>query len=123
MTPKENGVPEMSTENRGPHGTVNNYVNKRCRCEDCTRAAREYQTGLKAKKAAVLAAEIKEHRSIHGSLCAGCGVLPEDYRVDRAEDGSIRGLLCHECKIMLGMLHYDVTRMRGLLRYMTPGTF
>lgn len=56
-----------------------------------------------------------------GNACAGCRSefsLTATPRIDHAHgDGHVRGLLCHQCNVAIGLLKDDPARLRRLADY------
>lgn len=76
------------------HGTPNGYQNKRCRCEDCKSAMREYS---RARKKAVLQGV--------PSACDLCSRSDRRLVWDHDHDTmKSRGWICHQCNTGLGLL-------------------
>jgi len=54
--------------------------------------------------------------------CHACGSLPTARRkhcIDHEHDtGFIRGVLCHNCNLILGLAYNDAERLRNLIEYL-----
>jgi hypothetical protein len=89
-------------------------------CKPCLRAAaRLRRTGLSQEEFDQLMAD-------QGGCCGICLTVfesgpnpspPALPRIDRASDGTVRGLLCPRCKIGLSTFQDDVDRLRAAVGY------
>ena len=100
-----------------PHGTVTGYANRKCRCVPCTEAARFAQIeklyGLSREGFHALL-ERQEGR------CAGCrepfdGTPHVDHN---HATGAVRGLLCRNCNLALGLLKDSPQTLGNLVEYL-----
>ena len=57
-----------------------------------------------------------------GGVCAGCKKLPTENKAlsldHNHETGQVRGLLCHNCNIALGLLKDNVSLLQTLIDYL-----
>jgi hypothetical protein len=64
---------------------------------------------------------VEEHDAMivsHGGKCAGCAVEAE-LRIDHDHvTGRVRGLLCHNCNVTLGLLKDSPERLEALASYL-----
>jgi hypothetical protein len=86
-------------------------------CKPCLRAVnRLRRTGLTQKEFDQLMAE--------QNVC--CGICQVEFdkdhpaRVDRGQDGTVRGLLCARCKIGVSTFEDDADRLRRAAAYLGP---
>src|SRR5579863_4508276 len=84
-------------------------------CKPCLRAAsRLRRTGLTQEEFDKLLAD-------HQGRCGICGVAFDDDhppRIDRSDEGLVRGLLCARCKVALSTLQCDVDRLQAAVEYL-----
>jgi hypothetical protein len=85
-------------------------------CKPCLRAAqRLYRTGLTAD----------EFENLLRQQEGKCGICPATFgpehpmRIDRRQDGAVRGLLCARCKVGVNTFQEDVERIRGAVEYLS----
>jgi len=53
-------------------------------------------------------------------VCAACGKPPKRERLSvdhNHQTGVVRGLLCNDCNMVLGFIHEDIERLKGILQY------
>jgi Recombination endonuclease VII len=51
--------------------------------------------------------------------CAICGSLMDGPRVDHDhQSGKVRGLLCHQCNVVLGLMRENPDRLRNAAEYL-----
>lgn len=67
--------------------------------------------------------EYEAFLSIQGNACAGCGTMfkdSSDIRIDHQhiDGGKVRGLLCHNCNVSLGLLKDSPETLRALADYL-----
>jgi hypothetical protein len=96
-----------------------------CWCKPCSRAAwRERKWGIDQD-------EVERILKAQGGRCAICPVILDvdgadtsrsatGIRIDRGEDGRVRGFLCGECRTGLRGFGGDVDRLRGAVGYLAP---
>ena len=92
-----------------------------CWCKPCSRRAwRERAWGITEE-------EFNQILSRQGGGCGICGTplqpgrpntAPDSIRVDRTDDGRIRGFLCAECRTGLRGFRGDVGRLRRAVEYL-----
>jgi hypothetical protein len=57
-----------------------------------------------------------------GGVCAVCGKKPKKLNVDHNhESGEIRGLLCKECNLAIGLIKDNPKTARKMARYIRGG--
>lgn len=102
------------------HGKYTTYVNYDCRCDECKLAWRALHL---SKAYGVTPEQWDAMWSAQGECCAACGSddpgSPKGWRVDHSHDtGEVRGILCHNCNVALGMVRDSVDRLEALIRYL-----
>lgn len=131
-----------STKNTCGHPDRKHYAKERCRgcyARDFFPATRWQKQNPEKARMAVRRAYLKRHGLTpnqwdamwyaQGGGCAnpGCDrVYPIDHvdlrnglQVDHCHrTGKVRGLLCKQCNTALGHIDDDVTRLRGLIKYL-----
>jgi hypothetical protein len=118
-----------------PHGTIHGYNFHRCRCEDCTRARREYNAGYRANHAEQLRRAYlqaygvtpewyDETLTAQGGGCAICGevriakghrFMPVDHDHTTGEP---RGIVCVHCNSRIGHVEIRLQRWTRILDYL-----
>lgn len=52
-------------------------------------------------------------------LCLGCGKAPKKLCIDHCHStGKVRGILCSDCNVALGLLKDDPNTLRNLMHYL-----
>ena len=107
-----------------PHGTGRRYQFFKCRCEEC-RAWRRPHARRKWLKAnyGLTVEDFDNMLTAQDNKCGACGdtfVDQKSTHVDHCHStGKIRGLLCRDCNIALGLLKDDPERIQGLKNYIS----
>lgn len=117
-----------------PHGTIHGYNFHRCRCEDCTRARREYNAGYRQDNAEALRRAYLANYGVtpewydatleaQGGGCAICGEVKlapghRNLQVDHDHaTGRVRGVVCKGCNGLIGRVEARAKRWRDILVY------
>lgn len=101
------------------HGTLAFHSNFGCKCLLCRQARNDYVFERRQGVPREYKIELMEAQ---GGKCASCREpFNDSYQgahLDHNHDtGEIRGVLCGQCNLALGLLMDNVERIAGLLRY------
>lgn len=96
------------------HGRASTYTNAGCRCIDCKRAARERSDQYRKERVQAAKEVIEEH----GAICDACGSEDKDkYVVDYSVRRTVRGVLCLDCRTIIGRAGEDANALEGMASY------
>jgi len=83
-----------------------------------------YSTRSRATKWGLTAQQLVDMVAAQGGLCASCRLPPQmkKYKVLAVDHdhvtGKVRGLLCHNCNVTLGLQKDSIERLEALIAYL-----
>lgn len=96
------------------------YVN----CEACIESKRKQSRDWRFQQYGIDAQEFTAMLDAQGGGCAVCSGTSKKFHIDHDHvTGMVRGILCHNCNVSIGLLGEDDARMRALADYVVLHRF
>ena len=83
---------------------------------------------LRQNRLGISPQEVESLRKIQGNKCMGCGLIFSENKKHREHvdhdhrTGTIRGLLCRKCNLILGWINDDVSILKSLVAYLNANS-